>query len=452
MPAQINTEALKRVRAREDQTFAKRIPKSQDMRKRALAHMPLGVPMGWMSGLYRFQPIYVTHGEGARFCDIDGNGYLDFNVCDLSMTMGFGCKPIVEAVSKAVKEGAHFLLPTASAVDVAEELSSRVGLPHWQFTLSATGANVEVLRVARQMTGRRKVAIFEGHYHGHLDQTLATSSDSGRSEPELLGLLPEAADDTIILPFNDLARVEECLAGQDVALLLTEPAMTNCTLVEPQPGFLKGLRDITRRTGTLLCYDEAHTFQFAYGGLVRHWNLESDFVVLGKGLGTGVSFALYGMSEEVADFFSRHSDVDIGPKGIATGGTTYASNIAVSAARAALQHVLTPEGYDHLTKLGTHMAAGLDQIFNELALPWKAQHLGPRTGYCLFPTLPRDGEEAYQSIDTDFIDTRRVYLANRGIWDSVASAGPQVSFAHDQNDIDLYLQAARSFLAEVTAD
>src|SRR5512139_1034155 len=108
MTAKINPDILRRVRAREERTLADRIPKSVEMRKRAITHMPLGVPMAWMSGLYRFPPIYVTHGEGARFFDIDGNGYLDFNVCDLSMTMGFGCNPIMEAVSKAVKEGAHF--------------------------------------------------------------------------------------------------------------------------------------------------------------------------------------------------------------------------------------------------------------------------------------------------------------------------------------------------------
>lgn len=419
------------------------------LRERASRHLPNGVPMTWMAGLYRFPPIYVTHGEGASFFDVDGNSYLDFNVCDLSMTMGFGPKPIVDAVSRAMKTGANFLLPAEDAVAVAEELAARVGLPFWQFTLSASGANAEVMRIARVITGREKVIVFEGHYHGHLDETLVMRDEAGNTAVDLLGIKHELARQTIILPFNDLEALEARLSKGDIALVLTEPALTNCTLVLPQDGFLAGVRAATQRHGALLCYDETHTFQFAYGGLAGDQKLACDFVVLGKGLGTGVSFGLYGMSETVAGTFVKHSDVDIGPKGIATGGTTYASTIAVSAARAALTEVLTREAYNRLHGLGRRLANGLDGAFSKLALPWRAQHLGPRAGYCLMPRLPRTGAEAWLSMDTDFIDTRRIYLANRGIWDSVATSGPQASFAHTDADIDRYVAAASQFLAEV---
>jgi glutamate-1-semialdehyde 2,1-aminomutase len=144
-------------------------------------------------------------------------------------------------------------------------------------------------------------------------------------------------------------------------------------------------------------------------------NLTSDFVVLGKGLGTGVSFGLYGMSDEVAKVFTKFSDVDIGPRGIATGGTTYATSVAIAAARAALCEVLTPGAYERIDMLGKRLADGLGRVFAKLRLPWTALHLAPRSGYCLKSRPPRTGLEALESIDTDFIDTRRLYLANRGI-------------------------------------
>ena len=410
--------------------------------------MPGGVPMAWMKGLYRTPPLYVARGEGASFLDVDGNRYLDFNVADLSMTMGFGPGPIVEAVSRQAAEGAHFLLPNEDAIAVSEELARRSGLPFWQFTLSASGANTEVIRLARFLTKREKILVFEGHYHGHLDETLV-ERDGERAAPGLLGLPAHAGAATLIVPFNDLEAVDAALKGEEVALVMTEPALTNCNVVLPQAGFLEGLRDVTRRHGTLLCYDEAHTYQFAYGGLVRDWRLEADFHVLGKGLGTGISLGLYGMSSEIGKLAADHLDVDIGAPGLATGGTTYASALAAAAARAALFEVLTPEAYERARALGARLAEGLERVFDAHSLPWRAFRLGPRSGYCMTPELPKTYDQAKASLDSHLIDTRRVFMANRGIWDAIASAGPQASFAHGEADIDTYLAAADDFITEL---
>ncbi len=440
-----------RLRQDEDAAFARRTPLSARAVARAEAHMPGGVPMGWMRGLYRTSPLYISHGEGAAFFDLDGNRYLDFNVADLAMTMGFGPAPIVEAVSRQVARGAHFLLATEDALAVAEELGRRNGLPYWQFTLSASGANAEVIRIARFVTGRQKIVVFQGHYHGHLDETLVEKKE-GRTAPSLLGLPTDAGANTIVLPFNDLRAVEAVLKSAQVALVLTEPALTNCNILLPQPGFLEGLRELTGETGTLLCFDEAHSYQFAYGGLVRDWGLKCDFQVLGKGLGSGISFALYGMSAKIGKIVARHVDSDDGPAGLATGGTTYASAIAAAAARAALFEVLTEENYRRVRELGSHLAGGLDEIFARCGLPWRAFHLGPRAGYCMRPELPINYQEAKASLDNGLIDTRRVFMANRGIWDAVASAGPQASFAHCEEDIDTYLATAAAFFEALLGD
>jgi len=444
----LSDERLASIRVREDARFQSRTPKSGLMRARAAAHMPNGVPMAWMAGLYRTPPIYCESGVGARFRDIDGNEYLDFNVADLSMTAGFAPPAFVHAVSAQIRRGAHFLLPTPDAVDVAERLAELVGLPYWQTTLSASGANSEVIRIARVVTGRERVVVFGGHYHGHLEETLITAGDAD-SVAKVHGLRKRAGEMTRRLPFNDLAELEAELKDGQVAIVITEPALSNSNLVLPKEGFLAGVRELTARYGTLLCLDEAHTFQFAYGGPTREWNLRRDFVVLGKRLGTCIPFGFYGMSADVGEFFPRHLDVDVGPRGIASGGTLYANAITFAAARVALTELLRPEDHERIGKLGCRLADGLEKFFFRYELPWKAFRLGPHSGYCLQPSLPSNADEAARSLDNSFIDTRRVYMANRGVWDAVATAGPQVSLAHTESDIDRYLGVADEFLSEL---
>jgi glutamate-1-semialdehyde 2,1-aminomutase len=230
---------------------------------------------------------------------------------------------------------------------------------------------------------------------------------------------------------------------------VTKPALTNCTLVQPQAGFLQDVRRLTQQYGSLLCLDEAHSFQFAYGGLTAAWQLEADFVVLGIGFGSGIAFALYGMSDAIARHLERFTDSDIGPVGLATGGTLYASALAVAAARASLELVLTAANFERIEALGQRLADGLQALFNTQQLPWQAFQLGPRSGYCLTATLPLNGAEAQLSMDVEFIDCRRLYMANCGIWDGILSAGPQVFCAPTEAHIDAYLGVAGEFLAEL---
>lgn len=449
MTRQIDRSALAEVRAREESLYHQRTQQSEALRTRAMGSLPGGVPMAWMNTLYESPPVFVAHGAGASFTDVDGNSYLDFNLCDLSMTVGYGAEPIIAAAAEATTRGTHFLLPIAEAAEVSETLADRVGLPYWQFTLSASGANTEVIRIARALTGRTKIIVFHGHYHGSIDETLVGQGDNGTAEAAGLGLRDTASKDTVILPFNDTAALKSQLAEGDVALVVTEPALTNCTLVHPADGFHAELRELTREHGTLLCYDEAHTFQFAYGGLTRAWQLASDFVVLGKGLGSGISFAVYGMTEPIAAFCSAHSI--LGPDGLPIGGTTYGSTMAILAARAVLNELLTPSAHDRIALLGERLASGLDTIFAQHDLPWTAQRLGPRSGFCLYPTLPTTGAEGSASIDTQLIAARRIYGANRGIFDAIESAGPQVTLAHNESDVDHYVSCTSSFLDEVTS-
>ncbi len=446
--AMIDRRRLAALRRSEDREFEQRTIRSRSLQMQASAHLPLGVPMSWMHGLYRTPPIYIAGGNGAYFTDVDGNDYLDFNLCDLSMTIGYGNEAVADALAAQARRGSQFLLPTEDAIVVSGILAERMALPFWQFTLSASGSNAEVIRIARFMTERSRIVIFGGHYHGHIEETLVRE-EHGKSVPDTAGLSPGSAANTSILPFNDLDALERTLSKGDVALVLTEPVMTNCNLIMPDPEFHRGVRELTRRYGSLLCIDEAHTFQFAFGGLSNEWRLASDFVVLGKGFGSGVPFGLYGMSDEVADCFAKHLDVDIGPRGIATGGTTYGSALALAVARVVLENVMTADAYERVRSLGAMLADGLDAAFRRRGLPWKAFRCGPRSGYCLEPELPRTGLDGFRSLDYELIDARRVFMANRGIWDAVAAAGPQASIAHSDGNIATYAAAAGEFLDQI---
>ena len=214
-------------------------PRSMEATARATRTMPRGVPMSWMDELYDHPPVWVSHGAGSRFWDVDGNEYLDMYLADMSAFCGHAPAPIVRAVSERIAAGNQFLLPCDDALLVAEELARRYGMAKWQFTLSATQANTEVLRVARVRTGREKVLVFDGKYHGHLEPTLGVVED-GQVLPEYTGLPAEVMAHLRIVPFNDLDAVERALAPGDVALVLTEPAMTNAGFLLPDLGSTTG--------------------------------------------------------------------------------------------------------------------------------------------------------------------------------------------------------------------
>jgi glutamate-1-semialdehyde 2,1-aminomutase len=412
--------------------------------------MPNGVPMSWMLGLHRHAPVFAAAGDKAWFTDVDGNRYLDMNLSDLSATTGFGHPAITRAVARQAARGAQFLLPAEDSIAVSELLKARTGMPFWQFTLAASGANAEAFRLARLATGRRRIVMFDGKYHGHFDEVLV--KPSGRSaRPSLLGIPPTSGRDVTIIPFNASTALEIELKRGDVACVITEPALTNVNLVLPDPGFHDALRKLTRKHGALLIIDEAHTVQMAYGGLTRLYRLEPDILTTGKGFGSGIPLGAYGMTAKLAKLAA--DNLDLGPgstaPGIATGGTTYANALSLAAAHAALAKVLTETGYRRCERLGTRLADGIDRAIAAHGLPWKAQRLGGRSGISMTPEHPRNAAEAASTIDVELIDTRRVFMANRGVWDAIATAGPQAGFAHTPADIDHYVTVFSAFLDEI---
>ncbi len=437
------------LKKREDDAFVAMRPRSQELWASGQAVMPNGVPMSWLRTSYDHPPLFIESASGSRLRDVDGHEYADFNIADMSMFTGYGPAPVVEAVSRQVRLGSQYLLPTEDSIWVAGELARRYGLPLWQFTLSATSANTEVIRIARSSTDREKVLFFEGKYHGHFDDVLVEIED-GRLVPEEAGLPHDVTSRTLVVPFNDLDALERVLATREVAVVVTEPALTNNVgLLMPDDGFHAGLRQLTRATGTLLAYDETHTQVVGPGGLSRRWGLASDFVTVGKSIAAGIPLGAYGMTEEAAAVLQRPGGRDDDKPQVAVGGTLFGNPVSMAAARAAMAEVLTDDAYAHSQRLGSLLADGLSQVVARSGLPWTTHHFWPRSGLSFSPAMPRTAGEAIADLDVPLRRLLRVYLANRGVWDAIVGAGPTCSVAATEEDVDAYLASFADLVGEL---
>ena len=296
--------------------------------------------------------------------------------------------------------------------------------------------------------------MFDGKYHGHGDATLVVL-EGDSVVPEQQGL-PELGDRSGHgwSSSTTSRRLEAALAPRDVALVLTEPVMTNAGLVEPAPGFHAALRELTRATGTLLALDETHSLVGAYGGMAGELGLEADLLTVGKSIAAGVPLGAYGMTDDVAarslpagghqlasgDAFAE----------IATGGTLFANALSMAASRAALTEVLTQEAFVRARGLGTRMAEGMRLGIARSALPWSVAQMGTHCYYGFAPVPARDGTESRANDDPDLRALMRLWLVNRGVWESGWWLGPTVSVAHDEADVDEYVARFGELLEELT--
>jgi glutamate-1-semialdehyde 2,1-aminomutase len=326
-------------------------------------------------------------------------------------------------------------------VQVAEELARRYPVPQWQFTLSATQANTEVIRLARAVTGRDVIVLFQGHYHGHFEEGLVDLED-GQASPVQRGLSKGVTGRARIAQFNDPDTLRAALEPGDVALVLTEPAMTNYVhLLLPEPGWHAALRALTRQYGTLLGLDETHTHVIGPGGATGLWHLEPDAVTIGKAVAGGLPMGAYGVTAELG----KQLDA---ARNVATGGTLFGNPLSAAAARAALTEVLQPAAYAHTTGLGGELADGIADAIRSAGLPWTVIRLGPRSGQWYGP-MPRTGAQAHAITDDQLTRLIRIWLANRGVWEALPGAGPTVPVPATRADVARYLQAYHDLLAQL---
>ena len=341
------------------------------------------------------------------------------------------------------------MLPTEDSVWVAGEMGRRYGLPQWQFTLSATDANRFALRLGRQLTGRSKVVVHDYCYHGTVDETFAVLDDDGRTVARRGSIGPQAdvADTTRVVEFNDIAGLERVLEDRDVAVVLFEPALTNIGIVLPDDGYLDAVRELTRRTGTLLLIDETHTICAGPGGATQAWGLEPDLLVIGKTIGGGIPIATYGFTAEVADRIrasTSYEDADVG--GI--GGTLAGYALSLAAARATLGEVLTDDAFGRMLPLGERWADGVSSVIREHDVPWHVTRLGARAEYHFTPEPPRNGREQWDNSDPELEAFLHLWAMNRRIlmtpFHNMALMSPSTTEANVDRHTEVFAEAVEA--------
>lgn len=449
-PATVDLDRVAALKQVEDEQFARTHPQSLAMRERARKSMPFGVPMVWMEFSYDHPPVYVDSGEGTYFTDIDGHRYLDMFHGITVSAAGHTPEAVVRAAADRLSRGTQFQLPTVDSVYVAEELARRWGLPKWQFQLSSTQAITDAVHLARLFTDREKILVFEGKYHGHLAELLAMEGDDGTTTPEYLGITDADVARTVIVPWNDLDRVEQALSNNDVALLIAEPLLSNSGMVFPSEEFHQQLRELTRMHGTLLAIDETQTLPLAYGGLYRAWGLTADLLIVGKSLGGGVPVAAVGMTDDLNPLIDREFKAyEVSGEAVdepAIGGTLFGNALSMAAARAALEDVWVPETYARTSALANRMASGMEAAIRSHGRDWDVYSIGNRAGFRFDPRTPRNNAEA---ADFDLPAVRhlqRVFMVNRGVWDFGWWGGPAISAQTTGDDVDFYLSVFHEFM------
>ena len=379
-----------------------------------------GVPMTWMRKWAGGFPLGFAGAHGATITDLDGHDLVDFALGDTGAMAGHSPAPLMAALEERVGRagGVTTMLPNEDGQWVAAELARRFGPTRWSFTLSATDANRWVLRLARMVTGRAKVLVFNYCYHGTVDETIVVIGPDGRaaSRPGNVGPAVDPSATTRVVEFNDLAALERELAAGDVACVLAEPALTNIGIVLPEPGFHEGVRAACDATGTLLVIDETHTFSAGPGGATRRWGLAPDAVTIGKSLGGGVPCGAYGLSEELAarvlaQAVDGYDLEDVG----GVGGTLAGNALSLAAMRAVLGEVLTDEAFATMEGLATTFAADVAATIERNTLPWSVVQLGARCEYRFAFPAPSSGGASAAASDPELEEYLHLYGVNRGV-------------------------------------
>jgi glutamate-1-semialdehyde 2,1-aminomutase len=446
---ELGDQALRRVLQRERDTFIASHPSSARLAASSAAHWLDGVPMHWMRDWSTPHPVFVKRAQGVEVEDVDGNRYVDFCLGDTGAMFGHSPPPIARALASAGAAGITAMLPVERVARVGDKLAAMFGLPFWQMTQTATDANRAALRWARAITARPRVLVFDGCYHGTVDETLVRTAPGGatRPRPGLIGMNPEVATTTDAVPFNDLAAVEQVLARGATAALLAEPVMTNIGMVLPAPGFLAELRTLTRRYGTLLVIDETHTLSSALGGYSRAARLDPDVWVCGKAIAGGMPCAVFGFTADVEAGMRRVQAARAG--GHSGLGTTLSANaLALACLEACLDELMTESSYSAMLASADHLEAGLRRLFAAESLDWHVARVGARLEFG-FGAPPRDGVQSELQVDPQLEHAIHLYLLNRGIlltpFHNMMLCSPVTTPAH----ADLLLDHLREFLREI---
>lgn len=428
---------------RELDTYERRTPRSREAHQKAAKRVPLGVASN-----YRFYPPYpisVKDGRGGRIHDVDGNEYIDHNLCYGALMAGHCHPAVMKAVRERLELGTLFGMPHSMELELAEEICARFPVEMVRFGNSGSEVTMHSLRLARATTGRSKIIKMEGGYHGGHDAisvSVKPKSDQF-GDPEnptpvvsSAGVLKGTTDATLVAPFNNLPAMERLFAQNpnQIAAVILEPIMMNIAFCMPDDGYLQGLRDITKRHGAMLIFDEVKTgAKLARGGACEYFGIRPDIICLGKSIGGGFSLAAFAASREIMDVIATQKMFHAG---------TYNTNpVVMAAGLATFREVLTPGAYAHIDKISRKLVEGYRRIIADTGLNAYVDGAGANGALMLYPKRVRNYRDWYH-VDEDLWTHYWFAMANRGVmaqpywWDEQWT----LSVAHTEADIDRHLE------------
>ncbi len=422
--------------------YKERTPKSAEAHKKAEKRIPLGVASNYRA--YDPYPIFVSEGHGSKITDVDGNEYIDHNLCFGTLMAGHAHPAIVKAVKDVVDRGTTFGMPHGMEAELAEEICARYPIEMVRFGSSGTEATMHAVRIARAATGRDMLLRFEGGYHGLHDSALVSvkpkEEDYGdinapNSVPGGLGVIKAVLENVTVATYNNLPSVEhrfKQFPGKIAAIIL-EPIMMNVGVCMPQPGFLEGLRELCTENGALLIFDEVKTgAKLCWGGASEYFGVKPDMITLAKSIGGGVPLAAFGASRQVMDLIVQHK--------VFHGGTYNTNRFAMAAGLATFREVLTRENYAHVGKLSKKLTEGYRTIIKKAGIQGYVASAGVNGALMLYPEEIRNYRD-WIKIDVDLWRQFWFGMVNRGVlampywWDEQWT----ISVQHSEADIDKHL-------------
>jgi glutamate-1-semialdehyde 2,1-aminomutase len=437
----------------QERIFTERQPESRRLAGLAAGALAGGVVSSWQ--ITRPQPVWLSHGQGSKIYDVDGNEYVDLHGGYGAGLAGHSHPAIVEAVRSQVGFGTHFAQPTRTAIAVAEELTRRFGLPQWRFANSGTEATMDAVHLMRAITGRDYIIKIEGCYHGHHDSVQVSvcpedddpigPADHPTPVPSSTGIPKAITDLTLVATFNDLGTVRRLLEehpGQ-VAGMIIEPIMMNAGIIKPEPGYLAGLKDLLHAHGALLTFDEVKTGLTAGpSGATGVTGITPDIVCLAKAIGGGVAVAAVGGTAEVMAHVAN-GDYEM-------VGTFNGNPLAMAAARAMLCDVATQEAYERLEKLRLLAVEGLEREIARNGLRARVVSVGAK-GCVVFSAEPVRDFRGFRGIEDAYSHAHWLFQHNGGVflppWGKIEQW--LISVQHDESDIERFISNFAAFSAAV---
>lgn len=449
--AGIRPERLEKLRAREAKRFSAGRPKAKAALDQGAGAFLDGVPLHWMKDWPMPHLPLISKAKGARITDVDGYEIDDFCLGDTGSMFGHSPAPVAKAIRHQATRGLTYMLPSEDTLAVGALLTERFGDFRWQIATTATDANRFAIRVARAITGRPKILVFNGCYHGTVDDVMVELS--GGVTQNRAGLLGQVADLTlgaVACEFNDLAGVEAALAKGDVAAILTEPVMTNSCMVLPDAGFHDGLRTLSRRYGALLIIDETHTISSGLGGYTGVHSLSPDIFVAGKCVAGGMPTAVWGLTPDTA---ARYAVANAARASGHSGmGTTLSANpMQFACLRATLDHVMTAKNYAHMERLAERLSHGLSRAIDAHHAPWHVVRVGARVEFICAHGPLKNGTEAAAAHQPAVESALHVALLNRGCLIAPFHNMMLISPATKKRQVDRLIAAFDEILTELFA-